>query len=94
MAAAIPRQPSVSHSFSKIGRFYVSPNAASPDVTQLTLIDTKSMYTTINEYVTHAPPDATVFIYDPATHTCKYYSGTVSLSNVERGSLIVGTTLL
>jgi hypothetical protein len=92
--AAITQRPMLTNTFGTVGRFYVSGQAASPDLSQLKFISETTGYSTINDYVKNAPTDASVLIYDATTQKCKYYSGLASLSNLKAGTLTVGTTIL
>ena len=88
----IDKVSKISGTFGKIGDFYVIGQATIPsdqDVTKI--IDTQHNKTSI-DCVNNAPKGTTVFVYNPQTQTCTYYTGKASLSNLSVGTYTVGST--
>ena len=79
--------------YGKVGNFYIAGQAAMPSGT--TQIGSPvTGVTTTAACATGAPSNATVFVYNPQTLTCTYYSGSVALSGLTVGNNTVGSVAL
>jgi cytoskeletal protein RodZ len=62
--------------------FYISGQAVPPS-TGITKIGPDVIKATTNECTLNVPNGTTLFIYNPLTMTCSYYSGNVNLSSLQ-----------
>ena len=78
--------------YGKSGNFYISGSATLPP--NLTQVSQSSGVKTTALCASGAPSNATMFMYDPKTQVCTYYSNVVALSSLSTGSSTVGSTTL
>ena len=62
--------------------FYISGQAVPPS-TGITKIGQDVIKATTTDCTLNVPNGTTLFIYDPITMTCSYYSGNVNLSSLQ-----------
>ena len=81
----------IKSAYGKVGNFYISGQSNIPSaLKQISQVKNIKTFDCAN----NAPTDATVFVYNPQTQTCTYYTGSAALSNLSVGNYTVGTTTL
>ena len=78
--------------YGKSGNFYISGSASLPP--NLVQVSQSNGVKTTALCASGAPQEAAMFVYDPKTQVCTYYSNKVSLSNLPIGTNTVGTITL
>ena len=78
--------------YGKSGNFYISGSATVPP--NLTQVSQATGVKTTALCVSGAPQNATMFVYDPKTQVCTYYSNAIALSNLSIGTMTIGSTTL
>jgi hypothetical protein len=91
-SAITAAKTSIVSAYGKSGAFYIAGQAAAP--TGLSQISVAQKVIGTAGCVSGAPATATVFVYNPQTQQCTYYSGTVSLASLAIGTNTVGSTTL
>jgi len=91
-AAISSAKTSIVSAYGKSGLFYIAGQAAAP--TGLTQISVSQKVASTALCVSGAPATATVFVYNPQSQQCTYYSGTLSLGSLAVGTNTVGSTTL
>jgi hypothetical protein len=78
--------------YGKSGNFYISGSATLP--LNLVEVSKTSGVKTTALCASGAPQTANMFVYDPKTQTCTYYSNPISLSSLSVGTATVGSITL
>jgi len=82
----------ITSAYGKVGNFYISGSATLPpnlvQISQTTGVKTTALC------ASGAPQIATMFVYDPKTQVCTYYSNPISLSSLSIGTATVGSITL